>query len=315
MTLKLIRVGIVGTGFMANAVHLPTLISLESVKIVALCDSYKKNLLRTANKYPARNIYSDHEEMLKKEKLDCVFCLTDPKTHAEIVKDCLEDGVNVFCEKPLAWTIQEDKEIIRTSEKSGHWVQVGYNRRFTPVYRKAKSVFRTRKVASCVAEKTYEICSPPQYFLRIGLIHAIDILNWFCGEALQVQLDAFKVDSDKLRTVSVLVRYEAGAIALLMGDHSGGAWMEKLEVYGDGCTVLVEAPFRVSICSKGKREMYEPSATYYYPWQKLFGYQGEDEYFINCLRKDTPPSPSAKDDLKTLLFINEMRKKLGLEPL
>lgn len=101
----------------------------------------------------------------------------------------------------------------------------------------------------------------------------------------------------------------------MAGDHSGGVWTEKLEVYGDQCTALIKVPIRVTIFSKGKREVYEPGATYYYPWHKLFGYQKEDEYFIECVREDKEPSPSAKDGLETLNLINEIRRKLGLESL
>ena len=215
--MKPIRVGIIGTGHIASIAHIPSLISLEDVNITALCDANKENLLRTAKRYGLRTTYLDHKEMLKRENLDCVFCLTSPIAHAEIVMDCLESQIDIFCEKPLAWTIQEAKDIIKASEKSGCWVQVGYNRRFMPVYKEAKNAFQKHQVKLCLAEKNYELCVPPEHFLENRLIHAIDILYWFCGKAIHVQAEMFKTKPETLYTVCAIIRYNGGAIAMWLG--------------------------------------------------------------------------------------------------
>lgn len=319
-TLKSIRVGIVGTGFIANAAHIPSLISLEMHEnIIALCDINKESLLRTANRYGLRTTYSDHKEMLRRENLDCVFCLVGPKAQPQVAKDCLESGVDILCEKPLAWTIQESKGIIEASKRSGRWVQMGYNRRFMPIYKKAKEALQTHQTRLCLAEKSYEVSclstKDPEHFLEMRLIHAVDVLNWFCGEALHVKTEASKIDLKKLDTVCALIRYKEGAFGLLIGNHSGGTWIERSEIYGDNCTALVEVPLRVTFFSEGKREVYEPSATYHYPWHQLSGYQQQDEHFIECVRKDIQPLPSAKDGLETLNLINEILKTLGLKSL
>jgi virulence factor len=309
--LKSVRVGVVGTGNIARIAHLPSLFSVSAAKVTALCDVDKSNLLKTTDMYHVESTYSDHKDMLDNEDLDCVFCLSSLGTHTEIVMDCLQGGVDVFCEKPLAMTVKELKKIIRASEKSGRWVQVGYNRLFAPVYQKARSVFQTRQARLCLAKKCFELRTPPPKFLENNLIHAISILNWFCGRATSIRTEVCKVGPERLRTLSALIRYKRGVIGVLIGDYSGGGYAETLEVHGNGCTAFVNAPHRATISLSGKQEIYEPGATYHYPWHKLFGYQQEDESFIECVRRNAKPWPSLKEDLDILNIIGRIRETLS----
>lgn len=325
-----VRVGIVGVGLLANQAHIPSLSTIEDADIVAICDISKEALLKTASKYHIPAMYTDLDEMLQKEKLDCVFCLTRPASHAQIIIKCLSMGIHVFSEKPLSTKLGEVKDIIRESEKAGKWIQVGYNRRFTPVYKKAKDTFEKAEIRVCFAEKNFQL-SPVEtsifayektrksYLpLQEDTCHMIDVLNWFCGEPVSVQAEAFPpaaTDPERLQTTCALIKYKDGALANVIADYSGGVWMERFEVYGGNRTALVDAPVRATIFQEGRQEIYEPAATFYYPWQRLFGYQQEDEYFIECVKTGKEPSPSGKDELRVMKIINKIYKRVGVEPL
>lgn len=310
--MKSISVGIIGLGRIAEIAHLPSLIELKDIEITALCDINEERLQRMKKKYHVISTYKDHYEMLKNEDLDCVFCLTGITEHAEVTIDCLKNGVHVFCEKPLASNLHDAKDMVKASEKAGRWIMIGYNRRFTPVYKKAKDVFRMRKVNLCVAKKCYIKAMPPKYATLNNLIHAIDTVNWFCGEPSSVQGEVLYNDHEEPQTISAIIRYKEGAYSSIIEDHSGGTWIEKLEVYGGGFTAIVRAPTLATTFRNGKEERYNLGATYYYPFHKLYGFQQEDQYFVECIIKDKEPSPSGKDGLKTMELINEIHKKAGL---
>jgi predicted dehydrogenase len=76
--------------------------------------------------------------------IDTVIVTTPPKYHFEIVRKCLLGRKNVICEKPLCFTINEFKELVKTAKKTGRKIYASYHARFQPVYLIAKQEIKKR---------------------------------------------------------------------------------------------------------------------------------------------------------------------------
>ncbi len=93
---------------------------------------------------------TDYRELFDKN-LDAVHVITPHNTHPQIVMDLLDHGINVFCEKPLAITVNEAKQMIRKSEETGKLLGVCFQNRLNKATQEAKEIFESGKYGKIVS--------------------------------------------------------------------------------------------------------------------------------------------------------------------
>jgi len=129
---KVYRIGIIGCGGIANGKHLPSLSKLNNVQLVAFCDIIEERAEEAAGKYGGSEakVYSDYRELLADGTIDIVHVLTPNISHAEISIAALEAGKHVMCEKPMAKTSAEARDMVEAAKRTGKKLTIGYNNRF-----------------------------------------------------------------------------------------------------------------------------------------------------------------------------------------
>ena len=127
---KRFRVGIIGTGWIAEA-HIESYLLMDDVDIVAAADLIPGKAEKFMERYGVEgvNFYPSHKEMLDSEQLDAVSVCTYNATHAECTIYALEKGVNVLLEKPMCVTTEEAVEIMKAEKKSGKLLSIGFQPR------------------------------------------------------------------------------------------------------------------------------------------------------------------------------------------
>ncbi len=129
---KRMRVGIIGTGWIAEA-HLKAYKAMPDVDIIAGCDLIPGKAEAFFEKFDTPNVkcYNTHKEMLDDEslKLDAVSVCTYNRTHAECTIYALNKGIHVLLEKPMCVTTEEAMEIIRAEKASGKVLSIGFQPR------------------------------------------------------------------------------------------------------------------------------------------------------------------------------------------
>ncbi|MDO3409070.1 Gfo/Idh/MocA family oxidoreductase [Saccharibacillus sp. CPCC 101409] len=131
---KTYKIGIIGCGGIANGKHLPSLSKLNNVELVAFCDIVTERAEAAAEKYGAEGakVYEDYTELLKDASIDVIHVLTPNESHARISIAALEADKHVMCEKPMAKTAAEARQMVEAAKKSGKKLTIGYNNRFRP---------------------------------------------------------------------------------------------------------------------------------------------------------------------------------------
>lgn len=140
---KRLRVGIIGTGWIADA-HMEQYKKMPDVDIVAGADLidgkaeafFKKHGVEGVKCYPSHKAMLDDESL----KLDAVSVCTYNMTHAECTIYALDKGVNVLLEKPMCVTTEEAIEILRAEKRSGKVLSIGFQPRFDPNMQMVKAV-------------------------------------------------------------------------------------------------------------------------------------------------------------------------------
>jgi predicted dehydrogenase len=130
-----LRVGVIGTGVIAQVMHLHFLRELaDRYEIVALCDLSAETADGCAHEYGVARIHTDWRELLR-EPLDAVFVLTSG-SHAPIAVEAARAGRHVFVEKPMCFSSAEALEMVDEATKAGVTLMVGYPKRYDPAYRR-----------------------------------------------------------------------------------------------------------------------------------------------------------------------------------
>lgn len=130
--MKKIRVGIIGTGNISEF-HMKgyrKLIDAGVAELAAVCDINEEKVKNYAEKHGAEKWYTDYNEMMAKEELDCVSVCTWNAAHKGATIAALRGGANVLCEKPMAMNAAEAEEMMAVSKETGKLLQVGFVRRF-----------------------------------------------------------------------------------------------------------------------------------------------------------------------------------------
>ncbi|HVK05363.1 MAG TPA: Gfo/Idh/MocA family oxidoreductase [Armatimonadaceae bacterium] len=124
-----LRIGVVGCGGIANDAHLPQLAERkEAAEVVGVADINPEAARKTAERWGIARTHADHHALLP--DVDAVLVCTPTYTHAPIAIDALNAGKHVFCEKPMARTLDQAEAMRAASQKSGARLQVGFVRRF-----------------------------------------------------------------------------------------------------------------------------------------------------------------------------------------
>ncbi|MCZ2258497.1 Gfo/Idh/MocA family protein [Sporosarcina sp. G11-34] len=131
---KSLKLGIIGCGGIANGKHLPSLSKLKKVELVAFCDIEVSKAEQAAKQYGTvdAKVYEDYRNLLSDDSIDVIHVLTPNISHAEISIAAMEAGKHVLCEKPMAKTSAEAKEMLEAAERTGKKLTIGYDNRFRP---------------------------------------------------------------------------------------------------------------------------------------------------------------------------------------
>ena len=122
----------IGCGAFANDQHLPNMASMDDICIKYCCDPNLKHAQASAQKYGAEQALTDYSGIINDPELDFVTVATPHDMHLPIVRLAAANGKHVFCEKPMALSIEESNEIIRAVKHGGIKLCVDLNRRMSP---------------------------------------------------------------------------------------------------------------------------------------------------------------------------------------
>jgi len=142
MSADALKVGVVGCGYIAEDVHIPSLLKCKGARLVAVCDRNGELAESIAKKFRIDRHYVDLSEMLSKEKLDVIDMCTSINAHAPLSIQAMEAGCHVLVEKPMALTTGEADEMIGASERNGLKLGVVHDMLFGLAMMKIKAMVK-----------------------------------------------------------------------------------------------------------------------------------------------------------------------------
>lgn len=132
--MKQINVGIIGTGW-CGGIRAETCAINPAVKDLHIAETNPERLAEVAKATGAKTAVSDYHKLLEVPDLDAVMVSATPeKLHYPMARECLEAGLHVFLEKPIAVELHEADELIAIARRKKVKFTIGYSQRFNPKY-------------------------------------------------------------------------------------------------------------------------------------------------------------------------------------
>jgi predicted dehydrogenase len=139
--------GQVGMGFIGIGIRgmylLEAFKGVPGVKPLVACDVYDGHLERAKEVAPGIETTRDYQSVLKRSDIDAVVIATPDHWHHRMVLDALEERKHVYVEKPMTWNIEQGKDIVAATQKSGMVVMVGAHGKTTAQVAKAREIVKS----------------------------------------------------------------------------------------------------------------------------------------------------------------------------
>ena len=334
-----IKVGVIGTGGIANAAHLPGYANIpDECEIFALCDIAPEPLEKTKAKYDVQHTFDDHKKLLEMPEIEAISVCTPNYAHYQVTIDALNAGKNVICEKPIAMNATQAAEMVATARKNNKILQIGYNQRFVPanqtlkrfldngdlgeIYYARAQALRVRGIPGwgVFIDKEKQGGGP---LIDIG-VHILDLTMWFMGHPKPVaasgityqkfgkrddvvgfmgQWDYSKFTVEDM--AAALIRFENGATVML--ESSFVANIEKdifnTTLFGTEGGAQTE-PFQITQEKHKSVFNFAPKI----PNANINTYSAEIKDFIGCIREGREPLVTGEHGLAVAKIMDAIYK-------
>jgi len=293
------KIAVLGLGSICQKAYMPILGAQKDLELM-LYNRSLDPLADTQEKYRIDYGTSNLDQLID-DKTQAAFVLTSSDTHFEIVKHLLQNGVDVFVEKPATMDADETRVLAELANENERILMVGFNRRFAPLHIRAKALWGEKPIGMGIFRKFRQNPSfeDRRRQLYEDTIHQIDLLRFYCGEG---HVESFVHDSsgEKLLSAAAVIRLESGGIGLIETNLQAGAWREYYSLYGHQKTIEIEAFSKLSITQGTEQKQWaEPYST---AWQSTLagrGFEAQILHFFDCVKSREQPQTSAWDSLKT----------------
>lgn len=313
---KILKVCLIGCG-RAGMIHARNYKNkIENARITAVADAVEEAAKAAAEELGVEKCFSDYKEILSDPEIDAVIVVAPTNLHKQIVIDCAAAGKHIFCEKPMAMTVEECDEMIAACDRHKVKLQIGFMRRFDASFREAKRLVEEGAIGELVQihSNTRGPSKPRPWMYDIkksnGILaevnsHDIDAVRWMAGS----DIETVYAVAGNFRNPEAEADYPDYYDSVLMsgtlksGVHfciDGAAYVQ----YGyDSRMELIGTKGKIQVGRSEKEHVHcttveQGTATpFVNSWMTLFidAYLAEDISFVNAVLNDTPVEVSGVD--------------------
>ena len=259
-----VNVGLIGAGNFTKSVILPNMKKVGGYELVGLCTATGVSAQGTGKKYDFKYMTTDSSEIFKNSEINSVFVTTQHDKHASAVVSSIESGKHCFVEKPLC-IYEEELKAIKEAYTGKTIVQVGFNRRFSPMIESMKKSINGQvsvnyRVNAGIIPKDVWIQDRTIGGGRIigEVCHFIDTCSYLVGsDVVSVFASTITKNDQSIPdedNVNIILNYANGSTATIGYYAYGDTTMPKeyIEVFGNGVSMSMTDFRELLVYSGGK---------------------------------------------------------------
>ncbi len=311
------NIAVVGTGYIGlehiKAIHASPRAQLHTV---VGSERSLSHLEQLQTEYGAARVTARFEDIVVDKEVDVVYLCTPNRLHADEAGAALDAGKHVFCEKPMATTLDDCRRMVAAADRSGKQLMVGHGARFRGLHKAVKDLYDSGKLGdACFCESDYVHSLRPfldgaghqwwrhpeegEFAVIGGGCHPIDLMRWIVGEIEEVSAyGVTKVlhDVSWADTVIASLKFANGAVGkCLVSVGAPRPYSMTFNLYGTGGTVEED---RLFLSEFGEVEAFAQMPM---PVEGEVHACGEElEHFLDCIEAGSTPMIDARDGARTV---------------
>ena len=302
-----INVGLIGAGRIGrlHAEHLA--FRIPEANLVAVSDIILTAAQKCAAEFGIPTAVQDHRVIMETPDIEAVVICSSTDTHSQMIEEAAGAGKHIFCEKPIDHDLARIDRALAAVEKAGVKLQIGFNRRFDPNFRRVRELVAAGKIGEphLLRITSRDPAPPPIEYIKVSggifldmTIHDFDMARYLIGSEVEevyvaagVMVDPAIGEAGDVDTAIITLRFENGVIGTI--DNSRRAvygYDQRVEVFGSGGMVTVSNKVPDSALVSDGEGVHGPLPLYFFIERYADSYIAEMQAFIECVRQDrTPP--------------------------
>jgi len=327
--IKNLRFGVIGAGRIGK-IHAESLATrIPGVEVAAIVDVNLAAAQELSTRLRIPAAHTDYHAILADPTIDAVAICSSTDTHASIIVEGAKAGKHIFCEKPIDYDLSKIDIALTSVQNAGVNLQIGFNRRFDPNFRKVHQMVAEGKIGEphILRITSRDPTPPPIEYVKVSggmfldmTIHDFDMARYLSGsEVIEVyttagvMVDPCIGEAGDVDTAVITLRFANGAIGTI--DNSRQAvygYDQRVEVFGSGGMVQAHnntADNDVFVNADG---VHSAKPLYFFLERYLESFIVEMKEFVRSIQENTTPPVTGLDG-RIPVVIGMAAKKSYLE--
>ena len=258
--------------------------------------------------------------MIEDTAPDGVYVIGQPHYMYDIWTWCLNQGLNLYTEKPMGLSIHQARSLAELAEANDCITQVSFQRRSCPM------VVMLHEKCLERGPITHAICTfyktdGPTFGMRDRMmddgVHAIDTLRWMCGgEVVKIDSIARSVLYHDINFIMALLHFDNGTIGILQNSWTSGRRVFRVEMHAPNICAEAEHEGKGYLYADGDYSGIEYDTCEVAGSNQNFifgGFQAKNRNFIDCIKSGEQPESNFSDAVKTMEVADKILAKALLE--
>jgi UDP-N-acetylglucosamine 3-dehydrogenase len=296
--MKKLGVAVIGAGFWGRN-HARVFTELEETELLAVCDINAERAKAIAKQFGVK-AYTSTAKMLKIKDLDAVSVCTWSTSLAKEALKALKAGKHVLVEKPMAANSKQAETLIKTAEKEGLYLSVGFLMRFIPGLQHIRKAVESQEIGEIVCATAKRVSEWPERIGDVGVvkdlaIHDIDVMHYLFGsDPVAVYAKTGNMRHKKFEDYAhIMLTFERGKNAFIEANWLTPYKTRVLVVTGSRAIAKLDY-----ITQELTIETAERTVQPRIPWQEPL--KLELQHFARCVLGKEKPFITGLDGLKAL---------------
>jgi myo-inositol 2-dehydrogenase / D-chiro-inositol 1-dehydrogenase len=324
-----LRFGVIGAGRIGK-IHAGNLANrIPGAQVAAIADVDLKTAQELAARLHIPGTMDDYRAILADPAIEAVAICSSTDTHANIIVEAAQAGKHIFCEKPIAYDLAKIDVALDAVEKAGVKLQIGFNRRFDPNFRKVRAMVAEGKIGTphIIRITSRDPAPPPLSYVKISggmfldmTIHDFDMARYLSGSEVEevytvagVMIDPAIGEAGDVDTAIIMLRFANGAIGTI--DNSRQAvygYDQRLEVFGSKGMVQAHNNTTDQDVVFDAEGVHSSKPLYFFLERYVESFIAEMKEFVQSIQENTP-TPVTGIDGRIPVVMGMAAKKSYLE--
>lgn len=319
----MVRFTLIGAGRIGK-IHAENIARHPQAQLAYVADAHAASAQELARRWSAQTI--DLDAAVTASDVDAVLIASSTDTHADWIERCAAAGKPAFCEKPLDLDIQRATACLRTAERAGIHLYLGFNRRYDPSFMRLKREIAAGSIGQL---ETLHIISrdpappPVDYIKRSGglfrdmMIHDLDMARWLLGaEPIEVFARGTAVDAaigaaGDVDTAMVMLRTADGKLCQIANSRRCAfGYDQRVEAFGSTGMARADNHTATSVTVAGTAGFTTEPALPFFLERYADAYRLELDDFIAALGKKPVELATGEDGRRALMLADAAQRSL-----